>query len=127
MRTLFLVLLCILALLPGGCAKRQTDPAEDAFKKKFQTLRLGMTQAEVLNSLGQPSKTQSQIEEENDTIQAESGAIQIHRGDPTKVWAYTFGRNDYTLWFAMKSTNDTSTGVLFMQNVISVGDAIRIK
>lgn len=86
-----------------------------------------MTQAEVRNSLGEPSSTQSQIEEEDDTIKTETGSIQIHKGDSTKVWVYASGRNNYTLWFATRNTNDMSTGLLFMQNDISVGDPVRIK
>ena len=127
MKTPFLVLLCALLAFATSCSKPQADPAEGAFNQKFQALRLGMTQAEVLKSLGNPSKTRTQIEEEDDTIETKGGVIQIRKGDPTQVWSYTFGRKDYTLWFAANNTNDTSSVVLFMQNVISVGDAIRIK
>jgi hypothetical protein len=127
MKTRLLVLFFVLCVLAGGCSKPQADPVEEAFKRKFEALRLGITQAEVRNSLGEPSRTQSQIEEEDETIETGSGPIQIRKGDSTKVWLYTFGRKDYTLWFATKNTNDTSTGVLFMQNVISVGHATRIK
>ncbi len=127
MKTPFLVLLFTLSVFATGCSKPQADPAEVAFKQKFEALHLGMTQAEALKSLGNPSKTRTQIEGEDDTIETKGGSIQIRKGDPTQVWLYTFGRKDYTLWFAANNTNDTSTGVLFMQNVISVGDAIRIK
>lgn len=86
-----------------------------------------MTQAEVRNSLGEPSSIQSQIEDEDDMIKTETGSIQIHKGDFTKVWLYTVGRDHYMFWFATRNTNDSSTGVLFMQNNISVGDPVRIK
>ncbi len=127
MKMQLFVFLLILSALAGGCSKPQTDPVEDAFKRKFVALRRGMTQVEVLKSLGEPSETQSEIEKEDDNIESESGPIQIRKGATTKVWSYTFGRKNYTLWFAVKNTNDTSTGVLFMQNVISLGDEIRIK
>ena len=127
MRTPFVALLLIFSVLVAGCSKPQTDPVENAFKQKFQSLRLGMNQADVLKKLGEPSRIQAQIEQEDDTIQTESEPIRIRKGDVTKVLVYTFGRNDYTLWFALRNTNDMSTGVLFMQNVISVGNAVRIK
>jgi|ERR1041385_4758914 hypothetical protein len=127
MKAAFIVFVVIFSALVGGCSKPHTDPIEDAFKEKFASLRLGMTQAEVLKRLGEPPKTRSQIEEEEDTITTESGPIQLHKGDLTKVWLYPFGRKNYTLWFATKDTNDTSAGLLFMQNVISVGDTVRIK
>ena len=127
MKTPFVALLLIFSILVSGCSKPQIDPVENAFKQKFQGLRLGMTQAEVLKNLGEPSRIQAQIEKEDDTIQTESEPIRIRKGDVTKVLVYTFGRKDYTLWFALRNTNDMSTGVLFMQNVISVGNAVRIK
>ena len=127
MKTPLLVLLFVLSALAGGCSKPQTDPVEDAFKRKFEALRRGMTQADVLKSLGEPSETQLEIEKADDTIESDSGPIHIRKGDTTKVCSYTFGRKNYTLWFATKNTNDASAGVLFMQNVISSGDEIRIK
>src|SRR5439155_2233463 len=106
MKTSLFVFLFVLSALVGGRSKPQNDPVEAAFKQKFDALRLGMTQAQVLKRLGEPSKTQSQIEEEDDDIKTESGSIQIHKGDCTKVWLYVFGRMNYTLWFASKNTND---------------------
>lgn len=127
MKASLLTVLFMVSLLAGGCSKPHSDPVESAFRQKFDALRLGMTQAEVRNSLGEPSFTQLQIEDADDMIKTETGTIQIHKGDSTRVWVYTSGRNHYTLWFAARNTNDMSTGVLFMQNDISVGDTVRIK
>ena len=127
MKIPFITLLFLLSILVAGCSKPKTDPIEDAFKQKFQSLRLGMTQGDVLKNLGEPSRIQTQIEKEDDTIETESEPIHIRKGDTTKVLVYTFGKMDYTLWLALRNTNDMSAGVLFMQNVISTGDAIRVK
>jgi len=132
MRTFLLFLMpCVLALV-GGCSKSPSDPAEDAFKEKFDALRIGMTQADVHAKLGEPTTIKSQIEEDDASFQSPTGPIQLHKGDTTTIWSYDFSLKHhnvwhYTLWFATKDTNNPSTGVLFMQNVISVGDPIRIK
>jgi hypothetical protein len=86
-----------------------------------------MVQDEVVRRLGKPAQTLFQTEEEDDTVDSPSGPIQIHKGDKVVVWKYVFGRNNYTLWFAAQNTNADAAQVLFMQNVISVGDPIRVR
>src|SRR5262245_21020403 len=106
-----IVLLLILSISVVGCSKPQADPVDDAFKQKFQALQLGMTEPKILKSRGAPTRIQAQIEKEDDTIQTKSEPIHIRKGDTTKVLVYIFGKMDYTLWLALRNTNDMSAGV----------------
>src|SRR5205823_9115492 len=62
--TLVIALSCLAAL--AACSKAKPDPAEDAFRKKFDEVCIGMVQDEVVGKLGQPNRILVQTEEEDD-------------------------------------------------------------
>lgn len=111
-----------LLILTGTCPKVRADPAEDAFKHKFDALRIGMTQKEVATKLGNPTNAKSELEETDETVKSITGPIQIHKGDTNTIWVYTSGKNEYSLWFTIRNAYDPLSGVLFKRNVSSAGN-----